>query len=58
MNGMDRLKISLWKFGLKNNDICPLCKKKLIKTGFEDEIFGQRYVCKNPFCKFVGGKID
>jgi hypothetical protein len=51
MNKLDKLKLKFWKLGLLKTQTCPLCKQKLLKTGFPDEFWSQKYKCENKNCK-------
>jgi hypothetical protein len=49
---MNKLKLTLWKIGLKKELVCPICNNQLTKHGFLDDDYNQTYTCNKNQCKF------
>ena len=45
---INKIKVFLWVFTASEH--CPICKKKLLRHGFEG--VNERYTCKNKKCGF------
>jgi len=48
MKFMQHIKMFLWS--LNGSEKCPLCRKKLMRHGFE--YVNERYTCENKKCDF------